>query len=128
VISEPEVYKNSADNTYVIFGEAKIDEFGKKDWEGMTEEFGETEENLEEPPSLVEVKDVNETEKPETTTSEPEKKEKEEFGVPTKYIDLIMQELDDNQKQAISREMAATALKNNNNDIVQAIFELGGQK
>jgi len=124
VISEPEVYRNTGDNTYVIFGEAKIDEIGKKDWEGMADQFAEEgfpdaadfggvgDDEL--PPPLVE--EIKDDETPKTTTPS---KERIEFGVPSKYIDLVLEQI-----KHVPREAAANALKNTNNDIVSAILAL----
>jgi len=119
VISEPEVYKNSGDNTYIIFGEAKIDEIGKKDWEGMAQEFAEeggTQENADEPPPLVEEVPSNtpegttpSTQTPSTTTETPQQPppsdEKTEDGVPSKYVDLVLEQI------KVPREKAIKVLK-----------------
>jgi len=127
VISEPEVYRNSGDNTYVIFGEAKIDEIGKKDWEGMADQFadeggitdmgdfGEPDDDV--PPPLVEEPKTNVDNK--TTTTTPAAEERIEFGVPSKYIDLVLEQL-----KSVPREVAANALKETSNDIVSAILKL----
>jgi len=123
VISEPEVYRNSGDNTYVIFGEAKMDEFNRKDWEGMADEFIEGNDNkVEEAPELID-SEPNTT----TTTTPPTEEPKitteqavdnMEFGVPSKYIDLVLEQV------KVSREAAAEVLKTTNNDIVSSILKL----
>jgi len=138
VISEPEVYRNSGDNTYVIFGEAKIDEIGKKDWEGMANQFAE-EEGMPDvadfgdfeddgdgvPPELIEETGTTPKDEPTKTTPTPTPtpsttgEEKVEFGVPSNYIDLVLEQI-----KTISREAAANALKETNNDIVSAILKL----
>jgi len=130
VISDPEVYRNSLDNTYVIFGEAKIDELGKKDWEGMTDDFDDLENpGGEEAPPLIDVKDVqeekvNEEAPPKVET--PKTDEKTEYGVLSKYIDIILDQI--NKEVKVTREQAAEALKANKNDIVSAIFSLEKKK
>jgi len=129
VISEPEVYRNSGDNTYVIFGEAKIDEIGKKDWEGMADQFadeggitdlgdvGDADDDL--PPPLVEETKTDKTTTTTPTTTTPAAEERIEFGVPSKYIDLVLEQL-----KNVPREVAANALKETSNDIVSAILKL----
>jgi len=139
-ISDPEVYRNNSDNTYVIFGEAKMDDMGKggqMDWSGLTDEFNDLEGNEEgepnddEPPQLIEVTDLPPETKPkegetpkETTTTTTEPKKDSEFGVQTKYIDIILGQLNQKMKEKVSREQVAEALRTNNNDIVNAILSL----
>nr|CAD7396829.1 unnamed protein product [Timema cristinae] len=77
VINKPDVYKNPASDTYIVFGEAKV------------------------------VAPIQE---------ESEEEDVDETGVEEKDVDLVMSQAN------VSRGKAIKALKNNQNDIVNAIM------
>ena len=121
VINKPDVYKSPASDTYIIFGEAKIEDLSQKAQLAAAEKFKN--------PEGIATAGVSGTESATTGTSEsietvvvPEEDEDEgeidETGVEPKDIDLII------SQTGVSRAKAVRALKNNNNDIVNAILEL----
>lgn len=115
------MYKSPASDTYIIFGEAKIEDLSQKAQLAAAEKFKN--------PEGIATAGVSGTESATTGTSEsietavvPEEDEDEgeidETGVEPKDIDLII------SQTGVSRAKAVRALKNNNNDIVNAILEL----
>uniref|UniRef100_G1SH81 NAC-A/B domain-containing protein n=1 Tax=Oryctolagus cuniculus TaxID=9986 RepID=G1SH81_RABIT len=97
VITKPDVYKSPASDTYIVFWEAKIEKFKVQ---------GEAVSNIQE-----------NTQTP-TVQEESEEEEVNETGVEVKDIELVMSQAN------VSRTKAVRALKNNSNDIVNAIMEL----
>lgn len=111
VINKPDVYKNPVSDTYIIFGEAKIEDLSQQAQVAAAEKF----------------KDVNpagEGASGNPTTSvapiaeESEDEEVDETGIEEKDIELVMSQAN------VSRAKAIKALKNNKSDIVNAIMEL----
>eukprot|EP01064_Diplonema_japonicum_P008878 TRINITY_DN1633_c0_g1_i1.p1 TRINITY_DN1633_c0_g1~~TRINITY_DN1633_c0_g1_i1.p1 ORF type:complete len:183 (+),score=73.88 TRINITY_DN1633_c0_g1_i1:93-641(+) len=100
VITNPDVFV--AKNTYVIFGEAKIDEpTGHKEQELM-KAFQAAKQSMEKPADAPEAEDEDE--------------EVDEEGVAEKDIELVMSQVN------VSRAKAVKALKESNNDVVNAIM------
>ena len=121
VISRPDVYKNPASDTYVIFGEAKIEDLSQQAQMEAAQKF-----RAAEPPAMM-----PEMNKPIAEGDEDaEKKAEDEAGdddgdgevdaegVEEKDIELVMSQAN------VSRKKAVWALKRNTNDIVNAIMEL----
>ncbi|XP_066564704.1 nascent polypeptide-associated complex subunit alpha isoform X3 [Amia ocellicauda] len=109
VITKPDVYKSPASDTYIVFGEAKIEDLSQQAQLAAAEKFkvqGEAVSNIQE-----------HTQTP-TVQEESEEEEVDETGVEVKDIELVMSQAN------VSRAKAVRALKNNNNDIVNAIMEL----
>ncbi|XP_058869475.1 nascent polypeptide-associated complex subunit alpha, muscle-specific form isoform X3 [Acipenser ruthenus] len=109
VITKPDVYKSPASDTYIVFGEAKIEDLSQQAQLAAAEKFkvqGEAVSNIQE-----------NTQTP-TVQEESEEEEIDETGVEIKDIELVMSQAN------VSRAKAVRALKNNNNDIVNAIMEL----
>ncbi|XP_067382274.1 nascent polypeptide-associated complex subunit alpha isoform X1 [Channa argus] len=109
VITKPDVYKSPASDTYIVFGEAKIEDLSQQAQLAAAEKFkvqGEPVSNIQE-----------NTQTP-TVQEESEEEEVDETGVEVKDIELVMSQAN------VSRAKAVRALKNNNNDIVNAIMEL----
>jgi nascent polypeptide-associated complex subunit alpha len=104
VVSQPDVYKSPATDTYIIFGEAKI--------EDMASERGKEAIQTFKPPA---------DEKPADKVAEAEEDDGEEVddsGLDPKDIELVM------SQAQVSRSKAVKALSHNNGDIVNAIMEL----
>lgn len=111
VINKPDVYKSPASDTYIVFGEAKIEDLSQKAQLAAAEKF-----KTDVVPSAEEQKSKT---KPKLNYEEEEDAEPvDETGVDQKDIDLVMQQAN------VSRNLATKALKNNNNDIVNAIMDL----
>uniref|UniRef100_G1S6N5 Nascent polypeptide associated complex subunit alpha n=1 Tax=Nomascus leucogenys TaxID=61853 RepID=G1S6N5_NOMLE len=114
VITKPDVYKSPASDTYIVFGEAKIEDLSQQAQLAAAEKFkvqGEAVSNIQE-----------NTQTP--TVQEENSKELLKFFLPLIYcvevkdIELVMSQAN------VSRAKAVRALKNNSNDIVNAIMEL----
>ncbi|TPX64844.1 hypothetical protein SpCBS45565_g05610 [Spizellomyces sp. 'palustris'] len=106
VVAQPDVYKSATSDTYIVFGEAKIEDLNSQAQAAAADQFkapelNQTEEDEEEVPELAE-----------------EEENVDETGVEAKDIELVMQQAN------VSRSKAVKALKTHNNDIVNAIMEL----
>lgn len=103
VISRPDVYKNPASDTYIVFGEAKIEDLSQQAQVDAARNFH--------PPPSSSV--------PEATQSlAPQQESDDDEEVDAKDIELVMSQAN------VDRNKAIKALKNNDNDIVNAIMEL----
>uniref|UniRef100_A0A0E0PLN4 NAC-A/B domain-containing protein n=1 Tax=Oryza rufipogon TaxID=4529 RepID=A0A0E0PLN4_ORYRU len=106
VISKPDVFKSPTSDTYVIFGEAKIEDLSSQLQTQAAEQF--------KAPDLSSM-----LSKPEASTAAQEDDEAvDETGVEPKDIELVM------TQATVSRSKAVKALKAANGDIVTAIMEL----
>ena len=118
VISRPDVYKNPSSDTYIIFGEAKIEDLSQQAQMEAAQKF----KAAEAPPMPVQGsggEGGNEAGKiPEEDEEEDDGEEVDATGVEDKDIELVMSQAN------VSRTKAVKALKNNANDIVNAIMEL----
>ena len=112
VISAPEVYKSPVSDTYVIFGEAKVDDQNAK-FKGLSNFDKDLEAEVPLESDKVEVKEEGET-KNETASSTAVSAE----GVNEKDIELVI------AQTKKSREEAIAALKAANGDMVTAILNL----
>lgn len=120
VINNPDVFKSPTSDTYVVFGEAKIEDLSAQAAGAAAEQFRMSEaaaaaaaggagESRGAAPSgtgaaRIEAEDADE--------------EVDETGVEPKDIDLVM------TQASVSRSRAVKALKAADNDIVSAIMEL----
>ncbi|GAB2277703.1 hypothetical protein Dimus_012406 [Dionaea muscipula] len=106
VISRPDVFKSPASDTYVIFGEAKIEDLSSQLQTQAAEQF--------KAPDLCHVMS-----KPESSVmAQDEEEEVDETGVEPKDIELVM------TQAGVSRSKAVKALRAADGDIVSAIMEL----
>merc|ERR1711993_122376 len=117
VIAKPDVYKNPASDTYIVFGEAKIEDLSQQAQIDAAKKF-----NAAEAPQPSEMGAQGTTGAvPGGQPAIPEDDEDEEIdeeGVEGNDIDLVMSQAN------VSRSKAVKALKNNSNDVVNAIMEL----
>eukprot|EP01126_Amoeba_proteus_P030082 TRINITY_DN2982_c0_g1_i2.p1 TRINITY_DN2982_c0_g1~~TRINITY_DN2982_c0_g1_i2.p1 ORF type:complete len:195 (+),score=37.82 TRINITY_DN2982_c0_g1_i2:175-759(+) len=105
VIDQPDVYKSPGDHTYVIFGEAKVDQ--EVLGQALSEKVGQFKEK-DEIPDLI--------------PSEPATEVVEDVeGVNLEFIQLVI-----DQTQC-TRSAAIAALKETGNDVVNAIMKLSVQ-
>lgn len=118
VVQNPDIYKSPSSDTYIVFGEAKIEDLSSQAHMQAASKIAEAQEGAgpgegeeENVPELVGEKEAKPAE-------EEEGEEVDEEGVEAKDIDLVMQQAN------VSRAKAVKALKNNKNDIVNAIMEL----
>jgi len=121
VVNQPDVYKNPNGDTYVVFGEAKIEDMSQQAQMEAASKFrgddaasamptemgghGTAAAGAVKPP-IPEADDEDDDEAV------------DESGVESKDIELVMSQAN------VSRKRAVNALKNNDNDIVNAIMEL----
>ncbi|PON71948.1 Nascent polypeptide-associated complex subunit alpha [Parasponia andersonii] len=110
-ISKPDVFKSPHSETYVIFGEAKIEDLSSQLQTQAAQQFR--------MPDMSAV-----TAKPESSAAaagvpaDEEEEEIDETGVEARDIDLVM------TQAGVSRNKAVKALKAHDGDIVSAIMEL----
>merc|ERR1712039_437949 len=107
VINKPDVYKNPASDTDIVFGEAKIEDLRQQAQMEAANWF----KAAEMPSSAAETASV-----PAAIAEEGE--EVDATGVEEKDVELVMSQAN------VSKAKAVKALKNNANDIVNAIMEL----
>merc|ERR1711990_264589 len=111
IINKPDVFKSPASDTYIVFGEAKIEDLSQQAQMAAAEKFkapepslaGRTAEPIPITPALAEESDDEEV---------------DESGVEAKDIELVMQQAN------CSKSKAVKALKKCDNDIVNAIMDL----
>lgn len=111
VINNPDVFKNPHSDTYIIFGEAKIEDLSQQAQLAAAEKFKGPEPSA----GAIDASGANATVAP---IAEEDEEEVDETGVDEKDIELVMSQAN------VPRTRAIRALKNNNNDIVNAIMEL----
>lgn len=109
VINNPDVYKNPHSDTYIIFGEAKIEDLSQQAQVAAAEKFKAPEATQADTASSTNVV---------APIAEEDEEEVDETGVDEKDIELVVSQAN------VPRAKAIRALKNNNNDIVNAIMEL----
>nr|XP_002126821.1 nascent polypeptide-associated complex subunit alpha isoform X1 [Ciona intestinalis] len=106
VINRPDIYKNPVSDTYIVFGEAKIEDLSQQAQLAAAEKFKNKSTTATESATAV------------NAVQEESDEEVDESEVETKDVELVM------QQASVSRSKAVKALKNNGNDIVNAIMEL----
>merc|ERR1712060_30953 len=110
VISKPDVFKSPASDTYIIFGEAKIEDLSAQAQTAAAEQF-----KAPDLPKQAEMAKI--AEKPAIEEID-DSEEVDEAGVEPKDVELVM------SQAGVSRTKAVKALKTNDGDIVNAIMEL----
>ncbi len=104
-IANPEVFKSVNSDTHIVFGEMQAEDMAAKQ-AAFAEQMAAENENQEgEAPALVE-------------EAAEDDEEVDATGVEEKDIDLVVSQAN------VSRSKAIKALKNNENDVVNAIMEL----
>jgi len=113
VINKPDVYKNPSSDTYIVFGEAKIEDLSQQAQMEAAKSF----QNAQ-AAAPTEMGGSGTTGHAAIPEEEEDDGEIDETGVEAKDIELVMSQAN------VSRSKAVKALKNNDNDIVNAIMEL----
>jgi nascent polypeptide-associated complex subunit alpha len=113
VISKPDVFKSPNSDSYIIFGEAKVEDLAAK----------QAALNHEQAAQRVSQQNIPQQEKKSGSTesgSAPaaDEGDVDETGIDPKDIALVI------DQAHCTRAQAVTALRNNNNDLVNAIMEL----
>ncbi|CAK6434794.1 unnamed protein product [Pipistrellus nathusii] len=115
VIAKPDVFKSPASDTYVVFGEAKIEDLSQQVHRAAAEKF----KVPAEPSTLVPESTPGPRVQLESESeSEGEEEEVDEAGLELRDIELVMAQAN------VSRAKAVRALRDNQSDIVNAIMEL----
>merc|ERR1712071_368257 len=114
VIQKPETYKSPASDTYIVFGEAKIEDLSQQAQMEAANKFRSASDMMAQMPDLASMSGPA----PIQEEDEEDEGEVEAEGVEEKDVDLVMSQAN------VSRGKAVKALKNNANDIVNAIMEL----
>lgn len=114
-ISKPDVFKSPNSETYVIFGEAKIEDLSSQLQTQAAQQFR--------MPDMSSMNSKSDASAPDAAIQADEEEEEEEeeideTGVEARDIDLVM------TQAGVSRSKAVKALKTHNGDIVSAIMEL----
>ena len=108
VISKPDVFKSPASDTYIIFGEAKIEDLSAQAQAAAAEQFKK--------PDMSAVS--SEPAAASAAITEDDGEDVDESGVEESDIKLVM------DQAQVSRDKAIKALKANKNDPVDAILAL----
>ncbi|XP_010339669.3 NAC-alpha domain-containing protein 1 isoform X1 [Saimiri boliviensis] len=115
VIAKPDVFKSPASDTYVVFGEAKIEDLSQQVHKAAAEKF----KVPSEPSALVPESAPRPRVRLECKEEEDEEEEEvDEAGLELRDIELVMAQAN------VSRAKAVRALRDNHSDIVNAIMEL----
>ncbi|KAG5617378.1 hypothetical protein H5410_017202 [Solanum commersonii] len=109
-ISKPDVFKSPNSETYVIFGEAKIEDLSSQLQTQAAQQF-----RMPDMGSVMAKPDVSGSN---TAAEADEEEEVDETGVEPRDIELV------STQAGVSRSKAVKALKTHNGDIVSAIMEL----
>ncbi|KAL2339534.1 hypothetical protein Fmac_007474 [Flemingia macrophylla] len=109
-ISKPDVFKSPNSETYVIFGEAKIEDLSSQLQTQAAQQF--------KMPDMGSVTGKQDQDAAAAAAQPEEEEEVDETGVEPHDIDLVM------TQAGVSRSKAVKALKTHNGDIVGAIMEL----
>lgn len=111
VISKPDVFQSPNSDTYIIFGEAKIDDMTSQLQTQAAQQF-----RMPDMGSVMAKGDVSSA--IESAQAEEEDEDVDETGVEARDIDLVM------TQAGVSKGKAVKALKAHDGDIVSAIMEL----
>eukprot|EP01041_Mallomonas_annulata_P006464 gene6464-13057_t len=112
VISQPDVFKSPNSDTYIIFGEAKVEDMAANATSQAAEQFKAP--DAVKKPAVIPAPAAAPNKKATVT----EEGNVDESGVDPKDIELVV------AQAGCTRSQAVIALKNNENDIVNAIMEL----
>ena len=112
MINQPDVFKSPNSDTYIIFGEAKIEDLNSQAQASAAQQLVNQAAQSRETPAVTEGK------KEEVEEDEDDGEEVDEEGLEGKDIELVM------TQAGVSRAKAVKALKNNNSDIVNSIMEV----
>ncbi|MCJ1476162.1 GAL4 enhancer protein [Lambiella insularis] len=128
VISQPDVYKSPTSNTWIIFGEAKIEDLNSQAQANAASQLAASENahaggdshaghNHSHDHGKGKAIDAGEAKK-EEEEDEDDGEEVDDSGLEAKDIELVM------AQASVSKKKAVKALKDNDNDIVNSIMAL----
>jgi nascent polypeptide-associated complex subunit alpha len=118
VISKPDVYKSPNSDTYIVFGEAKVEDLSHQAQMAAAEKFTkQSSQNPQADLAQAAAASLAAAKAPATIAEEEEDDEEvDATGVEEKDIEIVV------TQSNVSRKRAIKALKNNNNDIINAIM------
>jgi len=108
VIAKPDVHKSPTSDTYIVFGEAKIEDLSAQEQASAARQLAPSKEDA-----------TVAAEEKEATVAEADDEDVDESGVKEDDIALVV------AQAACTRGQAVKALKLHNNDIVEAIMSMG---
>ncbi|KAI8364028.1 NAC domain-containing protein [Choanephora cucurbitarum] len=110
-IANPEVFKSTNSDTHIVFGEMQVEDMAARAQQAALEQqlAAEAEKTGEAAPEAAATSEA---------AAEEDDEEVDATGVEEKDIELVVSQAN------VSRSKAVKALKNNNNDVVNAIMEL----
>lgn len=111
-ISKPDVFKSTNSETYVIFGEAKIEDLSSQLQSQAAQQF-----RMPDVGSLVSKEDISASDDAARVDDE-EEEEIDDTGIMPQDIELVM------TQASVSKARAVKSLRSHNGDIVSAIMEL----
>jgi len=111
VVSNADVYKSSNSDCYIVFGEAKVEDLNSQAQANAAQQFQNSAETTTAATTSKEIAKVEESIEEDSTAID-------ESSLEAKDIELVMQQTN------CSRARAVKTLKNNKNDIVNAIMAL----
>jgi len=109
IVNRPDVFQAPGSDTYIVFGEAKIEDLSQQAQVQAAERF-----KAPERPAGI----TPEVKKPVVEEESEDEEEDDASGVEAKDIELVMQQANCTKSKAIK------ALRKNDNDIVNAIMDL----
>ncbi|KAI4189951.1 MAG: hypothetical protein Q9207_004356 [Kuettlingeria erythrocarpa] len=120
VINQPDVYKSPSSNTWIIFGEAKIEDLSSQGYDPSMKNINPSDQaggdhaghKHEKEDKAIEGADAKKEEE------EDDGEEVDDTGIEAKDIELVM------AQASVSRKKAVKALKEHDSDIVNAIMSL----
>ncbi|KAH8730478.1 NAC domain-containing protein [Phaeosphaeriaceae sp. PMI808] len=128
VINQPDVYKSPSSNTWIIFGEAKIEDLNSQAQANAAQQLAQAEAASHDHAGHDHDHDHDHKGKGKAVEGKKDEEEEEEdddddeevddSGLEAKDIELVM------QQASVSRTKAVKALKENDNDIVNSIMSL----
>jgi len=119
VITKPDVFKSPASDTYIVFGEAKVEDLSHQAQLDAASKFKLNQAGQMDPAALAAAAAAPAKKAPATIAEEEEDDEEvDASGIEEKDIDIVI------TQSNVSRKKAIKALRNNNNDIINAIMEL----
>jgi len=131
VINKPDVYKSPVSETYIIFGEAKPEDYQTRAQERAAQALGTTtgipglDKDIpvgDKPVEAAAVPTTATTTTTTTTTAAADDANVNEEGILASDIEIVM------QQTLVTRAKAVAALRANNNDIINTIMQLQGTK
>ncbi|KND89780.1 Nascent polypeptide-associated complex subunit alpha [Tolypocladium ophioglossoides CBS 100239] len=118
VINNPEVYKSPNSNTYIVFGEAKIEDVNATAQQAAAQQLAAAGADDHAGHNHGESGKAAETAEAKKDDDEDDGEEVDAEGLEDKDIELVMTQAN------VSRKKAVKALKENDNDIVNSIMAL----